>query len=128
MLFISEYSYANLTQYISGSYFESNGESFYPCAGGGEPLVIYGSMFEVITSLISKIKQEPIYLCICTFATRSLKLCNKQLTVPIGFNYPKSKSLTDAQYVKLSLQKKMELHLYQYCQLASAYVENGENM
>lgn len=129
LLFISEYSYANLT-HISGSYFESNGEKvFYPCAGGGEPLVIYGSMFGSNNIINSKIKQEPIYLK-SVFARLPLEVSNFAQTADFSDRFliiQSQNPATDAQYVKLSLQKKDGTPFYiNTVNFASAYVENGE--
>ncbi len=129
LLLISGNSYANLT-HISGSYFESNGEKvFYPCTGGGEPLVIYGSLFGSNYIINSKIKQEPSYVK-STFIRLPLEVANFAQTADFSDRFliiQSQNPATDTQYVKLSLQKKDGTQFYiNTVNFASISMENGE--
>nr|BFD30790.1 hypothetical protein GTC16762_04080 [Pigmentibacter ruber] len=54
--------YASI-KHINGSFFDDNGvKIFYPCTGGGEPLIIYGSASSTIDLISSKNKIKPIYI------------------------------------------------------------------
>ncbi len=113
-LIISGTSYAEL-KHINGSYFDDNGEKiFYPCTGGGEPLVIYGSTLSSNYLIVSRNKIEPIYikngfdflpLEVTNFAQSTE---NSDQFLIINSQNP----ATESQYVKIGIQKKDGSNFY----------------
>lgn len=114
MLIVSGSSYAEL-KHVNGSYFDDNGEKiFYPCTGGGEPLVIYGSTLSSNYLIVSKNKIEPIYikegfdflpLEVANYAQSSE---NSDQFLIINSQNP----ATESQYVKIGIQKKDGSNFY----------------
>ena len=99
--------YANIKP-ISGSYFDDNGvKIFYPCTGGGEPLIIYGSASSSNDLISSKNKIEPLYIKE-GFKSKGLEVSNTAQSEESSDQYLIIKSenpATSGQYVKLNLEK-----------------------
>lgn len=129
LILINDISYAILT-HVQGSYFEGNGETvYYPCTGGGEPLVIFGNLYGSNHIINSKMKQDPIYLK-NTFVRLPLEVANFAQAVDFSDKYliiQSQNPATDAQYIKITLQKKDGTPFYiNTVNFASISLETGE--
>ncbi|WGL61219.1 hypothetical protein QEJ31_06395 [Pigmentibacter sp. JX0631] len=106
-LILSGNIYANI-KHINGSYFDDNGvKIFYPCTGGGEPLIIYGNAASSNNLVSSKNKVEPIYIKE-GFKSQNLEVSNAAQSEENSDQYLIIKSenpATSGQYVKFNLEK-----------------------